>query len=150
MLLSKSGSKLFNCDIDARRAVDEALKGMSYNAYDVEWDVEPVEVSMGYGHRGRPRKGEVPTVKTEYRVNVKLTFDEERAVALSQGRDVRVLITNIPRANEDAENIRFGATADTVLKTYLGQYRIEHGFQLMKDAWAWTESISTSLRGRTR
>ena len=29
-------SKTFNCDIDARRAVDEALKGMSDNAYDVE------------------------------------------------------------------------------------------------------------------
>ena len=126
-------SKLFNCDIDARRAVDEALKGMSDNAYDVKWGVEPVEVSMGYGHRGRPKKGEVPIVKTEYRVDVKLTFNEERAIALSQNRDVRVLITNIPRSNEDADNIRFGATADTVLKTYLGQYKIEHGFRLMKD-----------------
>ena len=42
-------------------------------------------------------------------------------------------MTNLPRANGDAENIRFGATADTVLLTYLGQYRVEHAFRLMKD-----------------
>ena len=126
-------SKLFNCDIDARRAVDEALKGMSDNAYDVEWSIESVEVSLGYGHRGRPKKDEVPVMKTEYKMNVGFTFNEERAIARSQDRDIRVLITNLPRANRDADNIRFGATADTVLKTYLGQYRIEHGFKLMKD-----------------
>jgi hypothetical protein len=60
-------------------------------------------------------------------------FNEERAKALSQDRGVRVLVTNLPRASEDAENIRFGATADTVLKAYLGQYRIEHAFRLAKD-----------------
>ena len=44
-----------------------------------------------------------------------------------------MLITNLPRANADAENIRSGATADTMLMTYLGQYRVEHAFRLMKD-----------------
>ena len=143
-------SKLFNCDIDARRAVDEALKGMSDNAYDVEWSIESVEVSLGYGHRGRPRKDEVPVMKIEYKVNVGFTFNEERAIALSRGRDIRVLITNLPRANRDADNIRFRATADKVLKTYLRQYRIEHRFRLIKEEWAWIGCTSTSLRGRMR
>ena len=88
---------------------------------------------MRYGHRGRPRKDEVPMMKTEYKMNVGFTFNEEGAIALSRDRDIRVLITNLHRANMDADNIRFGATADTVLKTYLGQYRIEHRFRLMKD-----------------
>ena len=57
-------------------------------------------------------------------VNVELVFNEEWAKALSQDRGVRVLITNLPRSNADEENIRFGATADTVLMTYLGQYRV--------------------------
>lgn len=61
-----------------------------------------------------------------------LEFDGERAKHLSSDRSVRVLVTNIPRADGDASNIRFGATADTVLLTYLGQYRIEHAFRLMK------------------
>jgi transposase len=90
-------------------------------------------VSTGYSHRGRPRKDEKPLMKTEYKVNVELVFNEERAKMPTQDRRVRVLITNLPRTNADAENIRFGATADTVLMAYLGQYRIEHAFRLMKD-----------------
>ena len=45
---------------------------------------------------------------------------------------MRVLIT-LPRANTDAEHVRTGATADTVLLSYLDQYQVEHVFRLMKD-----------------
>lgn len=103
-------SKMFNCDIDARRAVDEVLEGMSDNAYDVEWSIDPVEVSLGYGHRRRPRKNKVPVMKTEYKVNVEFTFDKERAIALSQDRDVRVLITN-PPCQQGCQQHPFGTTA---------------------------------------
>ena len=126
-------SRTYNCDVDARRALDEALYSHVDSAYDVIWSIDEVEVSIGYGHRGRPRKDAKPMTKTEYKVNVRLAFDGERAKTLKQDRGVRVLITNLPRSNADAENIRFGATADTVLMTYLGQYRVEHAFRLMKD-----------------
>ena len=126
-------SKQFNCDVDAKRALDEALFQHTDSAYDVEWSIDEVEVSMGYGHRGRPRKDAKPMTKTEYKVNVELVFNEEKARSLSQDRGVRVLVTNLPRSNEDAENIRFGATADTVLLCYLNQYKVEHAFRLMKD-----------------
>ena len=125
-------SRLFNCEEDARREVLEAMRENTDSAYDVKWSISEVE-SRSYGHRGRPRKDEEPSLRTEYRVDVSLEFDEERARELSKDRSVRVLITNLPRANEDAENIRFGATADTVLLTYLGQYHVEHAFRLMKD-----------------
>ncbi|MBQ8643469.1 MAG: transposase [Candidatus Methanomethylophilaceae archaeon] len=106
---------------------------MINNAYDVEWRIEPFEVNLGYGRRGRPNMGESPGIVTEYRVDVELSFNEERAVALSQDRGVKVLVTNLPRSMQDEDNIRSGATADTVLKTYLGQSRIEHVFRIMKD-----------------
>ncbi len=125
-------SRLFNCGEDARRGILEALKENTDSAYDVKWSISQAE-SRSYGHRGRPRKGEEPSVRTEYRVDVSLEFDEERAKELSKDRSVRVPVTNLPRANEDEENIRFGAAADTVLLTYLGQYHIEHAFRLMKD-----------------
>ena len=131
-LLGRFSSRLFNCEEDARRAITEALGNLGASAYEVGWAGSEVE-SRSYGHRGRPRKDEKPTVRTEYRVDVSLEFDEERAKELSKDRSVRVLVTNLPRANGDAENIRFGATADTVLLTYLGQYRVEHAFRLMKD-----------------
>ena len=47
-------------------------------------------MSIGYGHKGRPRKDAKPMTKTEYRVNVRLAFNEGRAKALSQGCGVRV------------------------------------------------------------
>ena len=46
---------------------------------------------------------------------------------------MRVLVTNLTRATEDAENIRSGATADMVLRAYLDQYKVEHAFRLAKD-----------------
>jgi len=126
-------SRMFNCAEDARRALDESLYQHVDSAYTVKWSIDEVEVSLGYGHRGRPRKDEKPITRIEYRVGIELEFDEERARALSQDRGVRVLVTNLPRANADAENIRSGATADTVLRAYLGQYKVEHAFKLMKD-----------------
>lgn len=126
-------SKTFNCEEDARRAFSEAMYEHVDSAYDVTGEIEPVEIDMGYGHPGRPRKGELPMKKTDYRVSVTMEFDEERARQLSQDRGVRVLITNLPRANTDAENVRTGATADTVLLSYLDQYQVEHAFRLMKD-----------------
>ena len=126
-------SRTFNCEEDARRAFADAMREHTDSAYSVSGNVVPVEIDMGYGHRGRPRKGEQPLKRTEYRVDISMEFDEERAKRLSQDRGVRVLITNLPRADEDADNVRFGATADTVLLSYLDQYRIEHAFRLMKD-----------------
>ena len=126
-------SRTYNCDVDARRALDEALAGHADSAYGVRWSIDETEIPLGYGHRGRPRKDAKPMTKTEYRVNVELVFDEERAKALSRDRGVRVLVTNLPRAGRDAENIRFGATADTVLRAYLDQYKVEHAFRLAKD-----------------
>lgn len=132
-VLNRFESRTYNCDVDAKRDLDEALYRLSDSAYRVEWSIDEVEIPLGYGHRGRPRKDAKPMTKTEYKVGIELEFDEERAKALSQDRGVRVLVTNLPRSGADAENIRFGATADTVLKAYLGQYRIEHAFRLMKD-----------------
>ena len=103
------------------------------NAYNVKWRIEPIEVNLGYGRRGRSGKGDSPRIVTEYRVDVDLSFNEGRAVTLSKDRGVRVLVTNLPRSTQDRDNIRSGATADTVLKTYLGQSCIEHAFRIMKD-----------------
>ena len=132
-LINRFASRLYNCDEDARRDVLEVLPKLDAYAFDVMWEIVPVEIPMGYGHRGRPRKDEKPLTKTEYRVDIELVFNVEKAKRLSQDRGVSVLVTNLPRANADAKNIRFGATADTVLLTYLGQYQVEHAFRLMKD-----------------
>lgn len=132
---SRVRSLRFNCEEDARRAISEAGSHLADNAYAAVCDIVPVETRVPYGRRGRPPKDSIPEFRTEYAVEVELVFDEAKATRLSQDRNVRVLVTNLPRATEDAENVRFGATADTLLLSYLGQYRIEHTFRLMKSGF---------------
>lgn len=130
---NRFSSRMFNCEEDARREILDALSRHRDSAYSVEWSIVSKEVNKGYGHRGRPRKDESPIIRTEYMVDVSLEFDEDLAKELSKDRSVRVLVTNLPRANVDEDNIRKGATADTVLLSYLDQYRIEHAFRLIKN-----------------
>lgn len=54
------------------------------------------------------------------------------AEVVAEGEEIQVLVTNLLCANEDAGNIRFGATADTVVRTYLDEYKPEHVFRLLK------------------
>ena len=132
-LFNRFGSKMYNCEEDARRDLEEILSRHKDSAYIPHCDIVSVEVNRGYGHRGRPRKGEKPVIETEYRVYVELEFDESVAKRMSKERSVRVLVTNLPRSDADEDDLREGATADTVLLSYLDQYRIEHAFRLMKD-----------------
>ena len=123
-LFNRFSSKMYNCEEDARRDLDEILSRHTDSAYIPHCDIVPMEVNRGYGHRGRPRKGEVPVIKTEYKVDVELEFDESIAKRMSKERSVRVLVTNLPRSDVNKDNLRDGATADTVLLSYLDQYRI--------------------------
>ena len=132
-LFNRFSSKMYNCEEDARRDLDEILSRHTDSAYIPHCDIVPMEVNKGYGHRGRPRKGEEPIIKTEYKVDVELEFDESIAKRMSKERNVRVLVTNLPRSDVDKDNLREGATADAVLLSYLDQYKIEHAFRLMKD-----------------
>lgn len=54
---------------------------------------------------------------------------------MADSRQVRVLVTNLRRGTEDAENPRDGVTGDGVLRLYLGQYRIEHCFRTSKSRY---------------
>ena len=132
-LFNRFGSKMYNCEEDARRDLDEILSRHTDSAYIPHCKIVPMDMNKGYGHRGRPRKGEKPIIKTEYKVDVELEFDESVAKRMSKERSVRVLVTNLPRSDVDRDNLRDGATVDAVLLSYLDQYRIEHAFRLMKD-----------------
>ena len=132
-LFNRFSSKMYNCEEDARRDLDDILSRHTDSAYIPHCDIVPMEVNKGYGHRGRPRKGEKPIIKMEYKVDVELEFDESIAKRMSKERSVRVLVTNLPRSDVDKDNLRDGATADAVLLSYLDQYLVEHAFRLMKD-----------------
>lgn len=83
--------------------------------------------------RGRPTKdSEPPKTKVEWRIDVKMEFNETLAEELANEHDISVIVTGLPFADEDAENLRSWATTDTVLRLYLDQCKVEHTYRLMK------------------
>jgi len=123
----------FNCRPDAENALEKAVAAAGLTAYEVFADVVPYEVRQKRPGRGRPRKGsEVPEAVTRYRIEASWEFDENVAKRMSGDHGTQVLITNLPRSDRKENNLRDGADAETVLMTYLGEYKIEHSFRLMK------------------
>lgn len=63
-ILNRFESRTYNCGVDAKRDLDEALDRLSDSAYGAEWSIDEVGIPLGYGHRGRPRKDAKPSTKT--------------------------------------------------------------------------------------
>lgn len=123
----------FACREDASRSLDEVMREHRGSAYDVFTDIVGTEVVERRAFRGRPPKdAPSPGTHTEWRVSVRFEFNEARAVTLASEHDIGVIVTNIPFATEDRDIIRHGATAGTVLRLYLDQYKVEHTYRLMK------------------
>ncbi|MDR1404924.1 MAG: IS1634 family transposase [Candidatus Methanoplasma sp.] len=123
----------FACSHDAEKAYRDALEGLGESAYDLVPSLVATETGIRRPARGRPGKGSPdPGTQTVWTVDVQWEFSEERAAKMAKDHGMQVLVTNLPRAAGDLADIRKGASADTVLKLYLGEYRIEHTFRLMK------------------
>jgi len=123
----------FSCGPDAERAMEAAVASCGLTAYEISAEVVPYEVRPRRPVRGRPRKGtEAPAAATRYRVEASWEFDENVAKRMGEDRGTQVLITNLPRSAVTGSNLRDGADAETVMMTYLGEYRIEHTYRLMK------------------
>lgn len=109
----------FHCEKDAREAFDKVM-GSSYGAYSAE----PYIYLDGRLMKKDPN-GPCWRVKAKnITVNESDIGDSARAYAIN------VLVTNLPRGHDD--DIMKGATADMVIDAYLGQYRVEHAFRMMK------------------
>ncbi len=125
--------KEFSCEADAKKAFDSVIAKYSKRTpYSAIAEYVPFETYDRGNRRGRPRKGEEPERRTEWRVEPTLTVDSRRLEEMSEAGGTNVLITNLPRRDTDAENVRDGATAQTVLRLYLNEYKVEHTYRLMK------------------
>lgn len=133
--MRRLGKRKFACAEDARRAFEEARRKLEDTACVIEGDIVETMVQIPRKGRGRPPADYVPEYRPEYSVEAQWWFSERLAEEMVSERGVRVLVTNIPRANETLENPRDGATADDVLRLYLGQYRIEHSFRTSKSVF---------------
>ncbi len=127
--------RTFRSSEDATATYDIALSKLKDSAYIVTMDVVERRVADPYGKKGRPPKDWTPSYHSEYSLEIGWEFSERLAEELADDRQVRVLITNLKRGTEDAENPRDGITGDGVLRLYLGQYRVEHCFRTSKSRY---------------
>ena len=125
--------KRFACETDAVMMFDETLSRHKGSAYVISGTPVAIEETVRRETRGRPPKGtEAPAVKVSWKIEVSMRFDRELAENIAKAYDVSVIVTNLPFAAEDAENVRHGAATDTVLRLYLDQYKVEHTYRLMR------------------
>ena len=64
-----------------------------------------------------------------------MEFNEQKALVLSENSYIWIIVINLPCATIYGQNLRSGAIADSVLKMYLVQYKVEHAFRLMKSSF---------------
>ncbi|MDR1954533.1 MAG: IS1634 family transposase [Candidatus Methanoplasma sp.] len=125
--------KTFACETDALSAFDDAVKEHRGSAYAVTGKAVRITETERRRTRGRPPKdSEAPGTKVSWKIDVTMSFDKKRALELADVRNISVIVTNLPFSSEDRGNVRLGATADTVLRLYLDQYKVEHTYRLMK------------------
>lgn len=131
--LDRLSRKGFSCEADARRAFDEVVSRFSKRTpYSAVAEYVSFETYDRGNRRGRPKKGEEPERRMEWRIQPTLTVDTARLDELSEAGGTNVLVTNLPRRYTDADNVRDGASAQTVLRLYLNEYKVEHTYRLMK------------------
>lgn len=125
--------KEFSCQADAKKAFDATVAKYRRNTpYSAIAEYVPFETYDRGDRRGRPKKGEEPERRTEWRISPTLTVDPKRLDEMCEAGGTNVLITNLLRRDTDADNVRDGATAQTVLRLYLNEYKVEHTYRLMK------------------
>jgi transposase len=124
--------KKFACEADALSAFDDVMKKHVDSAYVVLCDIVSSEETVPRKGRGRHPADYIPETKMTWKVIVSMSFDKERASELTDLHNTSVIVTNIPYASADHENVRYGATTDTILRLYLDQYKIEQSYRLMK------------------
>ncbi|MEJ7814779.1 MAG: IS1634 family transposase [Rubrobacter sp.] len=119
----------FNCEADARKALQSFAKDLGEHHLLTEGELIPVR---SYQKPGRPSKGEQPEV-VGYRLETNLARDEQ-AIAVARRRSGRfILATNV------LDGEQFGKEA--LLHEYKAQHVVERGFRFLKDPMFFTSSV---------
>ena len=108
-------SKEFDCECDARGALNSLGKKFKYHKID-ETQITQKKVKSG---RGRPKKNDQPVIK--YRITAELVADESKIAYALEGNGKFIIATN--ELDEKA------LSTDDLLGNYKGQQAVERGFR---------------------
>jgi transposase len=117
-------AKDFACDADARSALDELTAKVSALGFQVQGSILKEETAS-YPHKGRPRKGEQPTVNTSYHVSCVIgDIDEEFYEQMKKRESTFILIAKVKDKKKYDDR--------GILLEYKRQISIETKFRFLK------------------
>ncbi len=110
--LTKIAKKTFVCKKNAMLEVKRHTKWFSERPYDVTFSTVCETVKVRRESRGRPRLGEIPPKNIEqWRLSYTVSFNETRAKKVAEKRNIRVIVTSLPRSDVICENVVDGTPA---------------------------------------
>lgn len=126
--------KRFDSEDDALLEVGTIQEGLCDNAYSLKWSLVSEDVRIKRTKAGRPKSDEVPEFTRQWTIECEPVIDDWKLEVLTDLGSIEVLVTNLPRipSGERMENVRDGASSESVLELYLDQYKQEHTFKLLK------------------
>lgn len=128
------GKMSFDSESEALLNIGLCQEELCDNAHSLKWKIVSEDVRVKRSQRGRPKKGEEPEFVRQYTVDCEPVIDKVKLDVLADLDSLEVLVTNLPRipSGERRENVRHGASSESVLELYLDQYKQEHTFKLLK------------------
>ena len=121
------GNEVFNCEKDAKKALDEAQK--QYPHFLIQETIVPIEK---HATKGRPKKEATKKI-VGYKLNTSFTRNEQSIQALLNSKGRFLLATN------DLETQKY--PDEQILSEYKDQQSVERGFRFIKDPWFMVDSI---------
>ncbi|MDR1481909.1 MAG: IS1634 family transposase [Synergistaceae bacterium] len=112
----------FACETDANRSAEKLRKCSGNKGFDCEVSVSKKE-EASYGHKGRPKRGEVPEIRISWFAEVK-NFVMREAIVEEKKRMASTFVL-IYRLAEDK-------SAEDILRSYKNQDKVEQGFKFLK------------------
>lgn len=126
--LVKLAKRRFACREDAVVELTKQFITRPLHYHDVIWDVQERLETVKRAQRGRPRKGDVPPMRTSYYALGRLNVKEDAVTSESERGGLFVLITTLDDATK--------YPAKKILELYKGQGNVERVFRFIKNpAW---------------
>ena len=127
--LDKMSKKVFESKEAAEEHLRSHLSSRDLVGYDLRYGFKEKSVRVR-PHQGPDAKDEA--YRTVYSLDIDVRFDRDRAAFAALSTVAAVLVTNLGRIPSDDGDVRKGASKETVLELYNGQFVCEHAFRLMK------------------
>jgi transposase len=129
----------YACEADAMKEGQRLQKNADKKGFSNELEIEKREKKR-YSHKGRPKNGEIPTIKTTW--HAKVTIGSMRDEVYEQKKNLSSTFVLIHRLKEEK-------TSEEILRNYKNQDKVEQGFKFIKQPY-YLGPVYTKITSRVK